>query len=137
MKSNRLDVFAASQQWAGAVKVVSRGTSRSRASVTKGNWWSVSAAENDGERGGTFPTVRHEYLFGLIRTSHSPAQVQAEEREERRRIDWDRGKPFSRHLQKGNQNHRDQRADHIYTVVSGYKPWASSDWRPDNMGSEI
>ncbi len=51
----------------------------------------MSAAEKDGERGGRFPTVRYEHLLGLIGRSHFPAQSQAEEREERRRLDWDRG----------------------------------------------
>ncbi len=44
INSNRLAVFAASLQWADAVKVVSRGTPRSRTSVTWGIRWSVSAA---------------------------------------------------------------------------------------------
>ncbi len=64
MKNNRLGEFAASLQWADAVKVVSRGTPRSRRSVTWGIQWSVSAAEKDGERGGRFSTVRHEN-FGV------------------------------------------------------------------------
>ncbi len=51
MNSKRLAVFAASLQWTDAVKVVSRGTPRSRTSVTCGIRWSVSAAENDGESG--------------------------------------------------------------------------------------
>ncbi len=91
MNSKRLAVFAASMQWADAVKVVSRGTPRSRASVTWGIRWTVSAAENDGERGGRFPTVRHKHLMGLICRSHFHAQAQAEERGERRRLDWNRG----------------------------------------------
>ncbi len=49
MNSNRLAVFAASLQWVDAVKVVSRGTPRSRTSETWGIRWSVSAAEKDGE----------------------------------------------------------------------------------------
>ncbi len=73
MNSNRLVVFAASVQWADAVKVVSRGTSRSRTSVTWRIRWSVSAAQKDGERGGKFPTVRLEHLLGLIGGSHSTA----------------------------------------------------------------
>ncbi len=55
-----------SLQWADAVMVVSRGTPKSRTSVTWEIWWSVSAAEKDGEREGRFPTVRHEHLLGLI-----------------------------------------------------------------------
>ncbi len=51
MNSKRLAVFAASLQWADAVKVMSRTTPRSRTSVTWGIRWSVSAAENDGESG--------------------------------------------------------------------------------------
>ncbi len=86
MNSKRLAVFAASVQWADAVKVMSRGTPRSRTSVTWGIRWSVSAAENDGESGGRFPTVRHAHLLGLIGRSHFPAQAQAEEREERMRL---------------------------------------------------
>ncbi len=51
----------------------------------------MCAPEKGGESGGMFPTVRHEHLLGFIGRSHSPAQAQAEEREERRRLDWDRG----------------------------------------------
>ncbi len=91
MNSKRLAVFAASMQWADAMKVVSRGAPRSRTSVTWGILWSVSAAENDGESGGRFPTVRHTHLLGLIGRSHCPTQAQKEEREGRRRFDWDRG----------------------------------------------
>ncbi len=50
----------------------------------------VCHGEN-GKRGGRFSTVRHEHFLGLIGGSHSAAQAQAEEREERRRLDWDRG----------------------------------------------
>ncbi len=91
IKSNRLAVFAASLQWTDAVKVVSRGTPRSRTSVTWEIFWSVSAVEKDGERGGRFPKVRHEHLLGLIGRSIFPAQAQVEEREERKRLDLDRG----------------------------------------------
>ncbi len=66
MNSNRVAVFAASLQWADAVMVVSRGTPKSRTSVTWEIWWLVSAAEKDGERGGRLPTARHEHLLGLI-----------------------------------------------------------------------
>ncbi len=66
MNSKRLAVFAASLQRADAVKVMSRGTPRSRTSVIWGIRWSVPAAENDGESGGRFPTVRHAHLLGLI-----------------------------------------------------------------------
>ncbi len=69
-------------QWADAVKVVPRGTPRSRTSVTWGIRWSVSAVEKDGEREGRFPTVRHAHLLGLIGRSHFPAQAQAEESED-------------------------------------------------------
>ncbi len=44
-----------------------------------------------GESGGRFPTVRHEHLLGSIARSHFPAQAHAEEREERRWLDLDRG----------------------------------------------
>ncbi len=91
MNSKRLAVFAASRQWADAVKVVSRGTPRSRTSVTWGIRWWVSAAENDGENGGRLPTVRHAHFLGLVGRSHFSAQAQAEESEDRRRLDWDRG----------------------------------------------
>ncbi len=91
MNSKRLAVFAASLQWADAVKVMSRETPRSRTSETWGIRWSVSAAENDGEIGGRFPTVRPAHLLGLIGRSHFSAQAQAEESEDRRRLDWDRG----------------------------------------------
>ncbi len=91
MNSKRLAVFAASMQWADAVKVVSRGTPRRRTFVTWGIRRSVSAAEKDGESGGRGPTVRHAHLLGLISRSHFPAQAQAEENEERRWLDWDCG----------------------------------------------
>ncbi len=71
MNSKRLTVFAASMHWTDAVKVVSRGTPRSRTSVTWGIRWSVSAAENDGESG-----RRHAHLLGLIGMSHFSAQAQ-------------------------------------------------------------
>ncbi len=51
----------------------------------------MSAAEKDGESGGMFPTVGHAHLLGLIGRSTFPAQAQAEEREERKRLNWDRG----------------------------------------------
>ncbi len=51
----------------------------------------MSAAENDGESGGRFPTVRHAHLLGLLGRSHFSAQAQAEVSEDRRRLDWDRG----------------------------------------------
>ncbi len=89
MNRKCLAVFAASMQWADAMKVVPRGTPRT--SVTWGIRWSVSAAENDGESGGRFPTVRHANLLGLIGRSHFSAQAEAEEIEDRRRLDWDRG----------------------------------------------
>ncbi len=63
----------------------------SRTSVTWGIRRSVSAAEKDGERGGRFPTVRHEHLLGLIGRSNFSSQAQAEESEDRRRLVWDRG----------------------------------------------
>ncbi len=90
MNSKRLAVFAASTQWAVAVKVVSRGTPRPRTSVTWGIRWSVSAAENKGESGGRVPTVRHAHWLELIAWSYFSAQAQAEESEDRRRLDWDR-----------------------------------------------
>ncbi len=71
--SNHLAVFAASLRCIDEVKVVSRRTPRTRTSVTWGIWRLASAAEKDRERGGRF------------------LQVQAEESEERRRLDWDRG----------------------------------------------
>ncbi len=72
------------------VKAVSRGTPRSRTTVAWGIWWLASAAEKGGERRGRFATVRHEHFLGFVGRSHSPAQAQAEESEERRRLDWDR-----------------------------------------------
>ncbi len=51
----------------------------------------MSAGEKNGERGGRFPTVRHEHLFGLIGRSHSSAEDQVEEREQRRRLDGEHG----------------------------------------------
>ncbi len=91
INSKRLAVFPASMQWADVVKVVSRGTLRSRTLVTWEIRWSMSAAENDGESGVRFPTVRYAHLLGLIGRSHSSAQAQAEESDDRRRLDWDLG----------------------------------------------
>ncbi len=91
MASNRHAVFEASLQWPAAIKVVTRGAQRSRTSVTWAIWWSVSAAVKDGERGGIFPTMRHDYLLGLIDRSRFSAHDQAEESEERRRLDCNRG----------------------------------------------
>ncbi len=82
MKRNRPAVFAASLQFADAVKVVSRGVLRSRTSVTWGIWWSVSAAQKDGESGVRFLRVRFEHLLAFIGRSHFPAQAQVEEREQ-------------------------------------------------------
>ncbi len=84
MKVSLLAVFAAPLQITDKMKIVPMGTSRSRTSVTWGIWRLASAAENDGEKEGKFPPGRHEHLLGLIGRSHSPAQVQAKEREERR-----------------------------------------------------
>ncbi len=77
--------------WADAVKVVSRGTPKSRTSVIWGIQWLVSTVEKDGESGGGFPTVKHDHLLGLVGRCHFPAQVHAEESEERKLLDWDRG----------------------------------------------
>ncbi len=67
----QLSIAVATLQCTDGVKVVLRGTLRSRTPLTWGIWWLASAAEEDGERGWRFPTVRHE--------SHSPSQAQAEE----------------------------------------------------------
>ncbi len=100
MNSKRLAVFAASMQWADAVKVVSRGTPRSRTSVTWGIRWSVSAVENDRESGGRFPTVRHAHLLGLIGRSHF-------EESEDRRFD-DQRLPRKKSWRKGRRVHNSE-----------------------------
>ncbi len=66
MKGNHLAVFAASLQCTDEAKVMSRDTTRSLTLVTWGILWTVSASEQDGERGGRFPSVRHENSLGLI-----------------------------------------------------------------------
>ncbi len=116
MNSKRLIVFADSMQWVDAVKVVSRGAPRSRTSVTWGIRWSVSVAENDGERGGRFLTVRHSHLLGLIGRSHFSVQAQAEESEDRRRLDWDRG--YTIFTSSAKRKAESQRAaeDHLCTT---------------------
>ncbi len=115
MKINQLAVFAAPLQCTDEVKVVSRGTPRSRTSVTWGIWWLASAAEKDGERGERFRTVRHEHFWGLIGRSHSPAQSQAEEREGRRRHYWDHGNTiFTSSAERKAQS---PRAVGVYTTV--------------------
>ncbi len=53
MKSNRLAVFVGSLQCADEVKVLSRGTPRSQASVTWGIWWLAPVAGKHG--GGEVP----------------------------------------------------------------------------------
>ncbi len=64
MKSNRFTVVAASLQCTGGVKVVSRGRTRSRVSVTWGIWWLASAAaEKDTERRGRFQAVFNANRF--------------------------------------------------------------------------
>ncbi len=78
----------------------------------------MSAAENDGESEGRFPTVRHAHLLGLIGRSQFSALAQAEESEDRRRLDWDR---CSRHLQKGTQNHREQLEGQLYITEKNIK----------------
>ncbi len=113
MNSKRLAVLAASMQWADAVKVVLRGTPRSRTSVTWGIQWSMSAVQKDGEIAGRFPTVRHAHLLGLIGKSHFPAQAKAEESENSRRLDWDRGYTVFTSSPISGQNHRERREDHL------------------------
>ncbi len=81
-----------------------------------GIWWLASVAEKDGERGGRFPTVRHEYFLGLIGRPQSPAQAQTKEREERRRLDLDRGNTIFTSSEKGKQNHRERWADLLYII---------------------
>ncbi len=76
--------------------------------MTWGIRWSVSAAEKDGESGGRFSTVRHEHLLGLIGRSHFPAQAQAEESEERKRLDWERGNTIFTSSAKDKQDHQEE-----------------------------
>ncbi len=54
-----------------------RGKSRLKVwtSMTWGIRWLASAEVKDGERGGRFPTVRQEHLFGLIGRSHFPPKT--------------------------------------------------------------
>ncbi len=61
------------------MKVVSRGNPQVS---------DVGNLVKDRERGGRPQTVRHEHLLGLIGRSHFPARAQAEEREERRWLDF-------------------------------------------------
>ncbi len=75
MNSKRLAVFAASLQWADAVKVVSRGTPRSRTCDLGNSVVGVCRAERR-KSGGRFPTVRHAHFLGLIGRSHFPAQAE-------------------------------------------------------------
>ncbi len=46
--------------------------------------------------------------LGLIGRSHFPAQAQAEESEERRRLDWDRGNTIFTSSAKDKQDHREE-----------------------------
>ncbi len=111
------------------MKVVSRGTPRSRTSVTWGIRWSVCAAEKDGESGGRFPTVRHAHLLGLIGRSHFPAQAQTEESEERRWLDWDRGNTiFSSSAKRKAESPRAAGRSFIYNRKSNgpmTEPWGT------------
>ncbi len=76
MKVSHFAVFTVSLQCTDGVRGVSRGTPRPPTSVTR--------------RKGSFQILRHDNLLGLIGRPHSPAQALAEEREERRWLDWDR-----------------------------------------------
>ncbi len=58
--------------------------------------------------------MRYEHLLGLIGRSHSPAQAQAEESEERRRLDWDRGNTIFTSSAKRKADHRERQADYLY-----------------------
>ncbi len=55
----------------------------------------------------------HAHLVGLIGRSHFSAQAQAEESEVEGNLIGIVRSPFSRHLQKVNQNHRERREDHL------------------------
>ncbi len=129
MNSKRLAVFAPSMQWTDAVKAVSRGNPRSRTSVTWGIRWLVSVAEKDGESGGRFPTVRHARLLGLIGRSHFPAQAQADESEDRRRLDWDRWNTiFTSSAKRKAESLRAAGRSFIYNRISNgptAEPWGT------------
>ncbi len=108
---------------------MSRGIPRSRTSVTWGIWWSVSAAVKDKERRGRFPTVKYEHLLGLIGRSHFPAQPQAEERKERRRLDWDRGNTIFTSPAKRKASSRAVSRSFMYNRKSNgsmTNPWGTS-----------
>ncbi len=72
--------------------------------------------------GGRFPTVRHAHLLGLIGRSHFSAEAQTEESGDEGDCIGIVGTPFSRHLQKGKQNHRERREGHICTTEKSNGP---------------
>ncbi len=76
MKSKRLAVIAASLKCTDEVKVVLRGTPRSWTLRTRGNavFWVCRRERRRKER-----------------RPHYPDQAQAEEREEKMQLNWDRG----------------------------------------------
>ncbi len=55
----------------------------------------ASATQKKARKGREVPTVRHEDLLRLIDRSHSTAQVQAAEREEKRKAKSPRGEYFA------------------------------------------
>ncbi len=80
-------VFVASLQCIDEVQVALRGTPGSRVLLNCGfGSWGLPRKIYE-EMQGRFLTERHEYLLVLIGRSHFLAQVQAEDRKERRRLD--------------------------------------------------
>ncbi len=77
------------------------------------------AGEKGGEKGGMFPTVRHEYLMQLIGRSHSPPRPRRKNGRGEGDLKGIVQAPFSRRLQKQKQNHREQQADHSYIAEKG------------------
>ncbi len=91
-----------------AQPLVSRGNPWSRTSMNWGIWWSASGAAKDGERGRSFPTMRHEHLLGLIGRLISPPRPRRKKERRKGGLNGIAGTPFSRHLQNGKQNHRER-----------------------------
>ncbi len=57
---------------------MSRGTPTFLTHLTEGTEYLSSGAENDRERGGRLPTVRHEHLLWFIGKPYSNTQIHAE-----------------------------------------------------------
>ncbi len=73
--------------------------------------------------------MRHAHLLGLIGRSHLSAQAQADESEDRRRLDWDRGHTiFTSSAKRKAESPRAAGRSFIYNIKgngSMTEPWGT------------